>query len=88
MLLTNVPRCSDVAHECAEMFRCCSRMFPMLLRNVPRIAFVLLLNCWSDEAFARQIYYVYMSSDGPLKQTACYDVIVPFGLHCLKVIHE
>jgi len=29
-----------------------------------------------------------MSSDGPLKQTACSDVVVPFGLHCLKVIHE
>jgi len=28
-----------------------------------------------------------MSSDGPQNETARSDVIVPFGLHCLKVIH-
>jgi len=32
------------------------------------------------------IYYVYMSSDGPENENARSDVIVLFGLHCLKVI--
>jgi len=61
---------SDVAHEC---FRCCSRMcreISMLLTNVPRIAFVLLLNCWSDEAFARQI--VFLRLQGFLKILESY----------------